>query len=39
MIAKAAIINGRIKWKKNCVRVALLTENSTQIHSTRLVPM
>lgn len=39
-IARAAIINGRIKWKaKNRVSVALSTEKPPQIHSTRLVPM
>lgn len=39
-IARAVMINGRMKWKaKNRVRVALSTENPPQIHSTRLVPM
>lgn len=39
-IARAAITNGKIKWKaKNRVRVALSTENPPQIHSTRVVPM
>ena len=38
-IARAAIMNGRMKWNaKNHVRVALLTEKPPQIHSTRLVP-
>lgn len=38
--ARAAIMNGKIKWKaKNRVRVALSTENPPQIHSTRSVPM
>ena len=37
-MASAAIINGRIKWKaKNRVRVALSTENTPQIHLTKLV--
>lgn len=39
-VARAAMINGRIKWKaKNRVRVALSTENPPQIHSTRFVPI
>ena len=39
-MARAAMINGRMKWKvKNRVRVALSTENPPQIHSTRFVPM
>ena len=39
-MARAVMINGRMKWKaKNQVRVALSTENSPQIHSTRSVPM
>lgn len=39
-IARAAIMNGRIKWNaKKRVRVALSTENPPQIHSTRVVPM
>lgn len=39
-MARAAMMNGRIKWKaKNRVSVALSTENPPQIHSTRLVPM
>lgn len=40
MVARARMINGRIKWKaKNRVSVALSTENPPQIHSTKLVPM
>lgn len=39
-IARAAMINGRMKWKaKNRVSVALSTENPPQIHSTRVVPI
>lgn len=39
-IAKAAMINGRRKWRaKNRVRVALSTENPPQTHSTRSVPI
>lgn len=39
-MARAAIINGRMKWKaKNRVKVALSTEKPPQIHSTRLVPI
>lgn len=39
-MARAAIINGRIKWKaKNRVRVALSTEKPPQIHSTKFVPI
>lgn len=39
-IARAAIMNGRIKWNaKNRVRVALSTEKPPQIHSTKLVPI
>lgn len=39
-ITRAAIINGRRKWRaKNRVRVALSTEKPPQTHSTRLVPM
>lgn len=39
-IARAAMINGRMKWNaKNRVRVALSTEKPPQIHSTRVVPM
>lgn len=39
-IARAVMMNGRIKWKaKNRVRVALSTENPPQIHSTRFVPI
>lgn len=39
-MARAAMMNGRIKWKaKNRVSVALSTENPPQIHSTRFVPM
>ena len=39
-MARAAMINGRMKWKaKDKVRVALSTENPPQIHSTRFVPM
>lgn len=38
--AKAAIINGRIKWNaKNRVSVALSTENPPQIHCTKSEPM
>lgn len=39
-IARAAMMNGRIKWNaKKRVRVALSTEKPPQIHSTRLVPI
>ena len=39
-MARAVMMNGRIKWKaKNRVRVALSTENPPQIHSTRFVPI
>lgn len=39
-MARAAMMNGRMKWKaKNRVRVALSTENPPQIHSTRSVPI
>lgn len=39
-VARARMINGRIKWRaKNRVNVALSTENPPQTHSTRLVPM
>lgn len=39
-IARAAIMNGRMKWNaKKRVRVALSTEKLPQIHSTRVVPM
>ena len=37
-MVSAAMMNGRMKWKaKNQVRVALCTENTPQIHSTKLV--
>ena len=39
-MARAAMINGRMKWKaKDRVRVALSTENPPQIHSTTFEPM
>lgn len=39
-IARAAMMNGRIKWNaKNRVKVALSTEKPPQIYSTRLVPI
>lgn len=39
-IARAAMMNGRIKWNaKNRVRVALSTEKPPQIHSTKSVPI
>lgn len=39
-IARAAMMNGRMKWKaKKRVKVALSTEKPPQIHSTRVVPM
>lgn len=34
------MMKGKIKWKaKNCVRVALSTENPPQIHCIRSVPI
>lgn len=39
MIAKVAIMNGRMKWiVKNRVRVALLTPNPPHIHVTMYFP-
>lgn len=40
MVARAAMMKGRMKWKvKNRVRVALSTENPPQIHWTRSDPI